>query len=169
MLKRVFIFFPIIAVLLGMKHPMHVSVTNIEYKQNNKFIEISSKMFLNDFISILEQTNNIKIDLSSSSAHIEKTNQIMINNYFSTHFSVEINNHKIKFTNFEFVEKKINEESIWLYFKIPNNKKIKNIKIVNTILTDLFSDQNNLLIISIDQEQKGFNLNSKENTAVMQL
>lgn len=170
MYKRILILSLIIFIIPGMKHPMHVSVTNIDYNQNKKYFDISLKLFLDDFITVLKMKNNRNIDLNKSHSSSEENDNIKaINNYLSTHFSLEINNRKIKFINFEFVQKKINNESVWLYYKLPFEKKISNIKIYNSLLIDLFPDQTNLVIVTINGEQKGFNLNNKENTASLQL
>lgn len=169
MLKRVLILSSFVLIVLAMKHPLHVSVTNIEYNRNKKYIDISVKMFVDDFTAVLGMKNNRKVDFSTESSTEEKSNMIAINNYFSEHFSMEINNRKIKFVNFEFVQKKINNESVWLSFKIPYEKKINDIKINNSLLIDLYPDQTNLLIVTINGEQKGFNLNNKENSAVIKL
>lgn len=169
MCKRILIVIFFLCTILAMKHPIHVSVTNIEYIKDKKALEISVKMFQTDLESALEIKNKKKIDLNNSSAENEKYNTTVIKNYFSEHFSLEINNNKIKIANFEFVQKKINNESVWLYFKIPFEKKINLLKIQYSILTDLFSDQTNLLIVTLDGVQKGYNLNNKETSAVLKL
>ena len=58
MLNQIFL---IIALLYY--HPVHLTVTNIEYFQNEKNIIISIRLFTNDFEKILDIKNNITLNI----------------------------------------------------------------------------------------------------------
>lgn len=166
-----FLFFIILNILSGnvcpMKHPMHISSTNIEYVQNQKTIEVAFKLFTSDIEEVIKKNYTINLNLGKKDE--SKEAQLYINRYIDEHFSIEINNNSLKMTNFELKEKKQNEESTWFFFKIKFDSKIKKIKVKSSMICDLFQDQINLLIINVNGEQKGFNLNYKETEAVFEL
>src|ERR1700742_175623 len=49
--------------VLAHKHPFYVSVTEIDHNAKDKTLEISCKIFTNDFETALEKATNSKVDL----------------------------------------------------------------------------------------------------------
>ncbi len=134
----------------NIKHPIHVSVTNIEYIDKDKEFNISIRIFVDDFEKIINQKYNANLKFKNTDINNNK----YINKYISEHFS--INNSKKKLL---FIKKEIKVDAIWLYYKYKRKMKIKSIEIKNTLMTDLFHDQTNLLIFSY----KNFNTAIKFN------
>ncbi|MBI5218384.1 MAG: hypothetical protein HY958_05590 [Bacteroidia bacterium] len=155
------------SVFFPLRHPVHVSMTNIEYVQNKKTFEITIKIFSGDFDEIVLKKYGVSMKLGQNDEL--KDCMKYINLYLGEHFSLEINKNKINNATFEFKEKKLNEDCIWLYFDLKSDQKIKQVKVVNSLLCDLFSDQTNLLIITCNGEQKGFNLHEKDDSATFEL
>ena len=53
--------------------------------------------------------------------------------------------------------------TLWLYYDIKYSGTVKNVKIFNSLITDLYPDQNNLLIFTYKNTQKALKF-SKKNT-----
>ncbi|WP_051010163.1 DUF6702 family protein [Pedobacter agri] len=49
----------------GIKHPLHVSTTEVSFNQKDKTLEISCRIFSDDFESILAKNYKQKTDLSN--------------------------------------------------------------------------------------------------------
>ncbi len=144
-------------------HPIHVSVTNLEFQSEKNTISLSFKVFTDDFQLIINQLYNIQVDLSEKgnyNLHKEK-----IDSYFQDHFKIIVKGKELKYTN-EGMKK--NDEAVWFYYNIALKKEVKTFTIKNSILLDLYPDQKNLLILKKREIEKGyqFNFKKKEYTIV---
>lgn len=141
--------------LLSLLHPVHVSVMNFEYLSKNKSATISVKVFPDDFELAFIHNYNLRLNLGTDSIHPEW--EKYMNLYFTKMFSLKVNNK----TNIPLVFKsyEVKDDGIFLYFSAPMSQKIKSLQIDNGILLDVFENQTNLLILSIDGKEKGYNLN----------
>src|SRR5665647_297119 len=71
----------------GDHHPVFVSVTQIEHNAKDKILEISCKIFTDDFEQILRQQNKIRIDLLDP-AYKPAMNGV-VNNYIQKHLMLK--------------------------------------------------------------------------------
>ena len=68
------------------KHPFFISVTEIEHNNSEKTLEISCKIFADDFEKTLKQNNKVHIDLLNKESQLRM--EPLVNNYISSHLSV---------------------------------------------------------------------------------
>ncbi len=136
-------------------HPLHVSICNMEL--NDKENEVSIKLYKDDFALALK--NNFQVDVPMEKAD-ESANSQFILKYVESCFQVEVNNSKILRLDYKYSE--INEDAIWIYFKCENFTGIKQLKIRNTLMLDLWEDQTNLLIINFKGKENGYRFNKED-------
>lgn len=150
--------------LTGFMHPLHVSVTNIEYDSQKSNYQVSFKIFTDDFELAMGQKNNMNVKILGDDKN--KNLDSLIMNYINAKFSVFFNNKKqtIKFSKIE-----NNFEATWVHCFIENNKKPKLVKIENLILTEMFDDQNNLLFFKHENIEKAEMCNRKQNNVNWEL
>src|ERR1700733_11006089 len=67
-------------------HPFYVSVTEITHNAKNEILEVSCKMFTNDFEASLEKFSHLKIDLSDPKA--KSTSDKYVAEYISKHLQI---------------------------------------------------------------------------------
>jgi len=154
-IKIIFLF----SFLNGFIHPVHVSITNMEYEKEKSKITISFKVFNDDFRLLFIHLNETDIDLQKPENY--ENYKDLIDEYFKSHFTVtshEKNKLELVSTNW-----KLNAESIWFYYEIPLDSEIRSLKITNSILFDLFYDQKNLLIFKANNHEKGYQFEYKKN------
>ena len=137
-------------------HPVHVSVTNMEYFPDKQEIEFSTKIFMDDFQLLFIHLKELNIDFENQDT--VKKYKSDINQYIDSHFKLKINNIDKAFTFNGF---KNNNDAIWLYYNLKINEEIKSIKIINTILLDLYFDQKNLFIFKAGDIEKAYQFNIK--------
>lgn len=155
-------FLVILFSFLGL-HPVHLSVTNIEYVENQKKFEISIRVFINDFEKIVDYQNNIKLNLGTSK-ELPKANYY-IDKYIFKHLKIKINGSYIPESKFLLKKKEKKDVTLWLYYEVKNNKKnISEIEVFNNLMTDLYRDQKNMVILTIFGKQYAFTYNFKKNT-----
>lgn len=139
-------------------HPIHVSLTSIEYKYEKHAFDITFKIFTDDFEKIISWKYGITLKISQMDEQHE--NIKYINQYISDCFNLVIN--KNITAELIYKEKKMNEEAVWLYYEYKNSGQVKSVSISNSIMMDLFEDQVNLIIFSYLDKQKGYQLNNKK-------
>jgi len=145
----------IISIILWF-HPIHVSVTNLEYFQEKNEIELSTKVFRDDLQLLFVHLNELNIDFENEDSI--KKYQDTINSYVANNFKIIINK---KESNYYFKDFKMSDEAIWLSYKLHYNDKIKSIKIENRLLLDLYFDQKNLLIFKAGDLNDAYQFNLK--------
>lgn len=131
-------------ILIGILHPVHISVTNIEFNENKKYFEISIRLFTDDFQASLSHYSNQTIILQNSKKYPQK----IINNYIVENLKLKINGTWIN--KDKYILQKIEQKdiTIWLHYKIPFKEQINEISIQNTMIFNLYQDQKNMLIFS---------------------
>lgn len=153
--------FFLLLLLLGFQHPLHISVTNIEYKTNDENFTVSFKIFSDDFENILESKFGQSIDYSN----VEKS-KALYKKYIDEHFSLECNGKKLTLL---FDKQEMNHEAIWLYFKSSAVKDPEKVRIKHTLMYDKFKDQKNLIIFTYNDLQKGYQLQYDEDILEIQI
>ncbi len=135
----------------SVKHPVHVSVTSAEYFSESEKFEISIRLFTDDFEKILLQTYKTQLQLGTKPEH-PQTN-VFIRKYITKHLAF-FNAGKPLPSNFELLKKEFDNEenTITIYLKFKS-KSTKNIVVKNSLMTDLYSDQQNLFIFTVGTQQ----------------
>lgn len=150
MMNTVFIIFSVLSSAL---HPFHISVTDIEYDEEVKSIEIAQKIFIDDFEEALAAFSNSKIDLLDKSQ--KTSNDQLIEHYISEKFNIEINGKSVES---DFLGTQLEEDAIWCFLEVSKVRKLNSIRIKNTLFFELFDDQMNLVHIKKDGEIKSMRL-----------
>src|SRR5579862_8048054 len=121
-------------------HPFYVSVTEINHNAKDKTLEISCKIFTNDFETTLEKAFKTKVDLRSIKDKNE--NDKKINDYIISHLKINVDGKPVQV---QFVGSEIKEEGTWSYFQINNIPAVKRIDIRNSILYESFESEINIM------------------------
>lgn len=156
-MKFVLIF--LLATLNLSAHPVHLSVTNIEYDSKNKEFDISIRLFVDDFETILNKNYNAVLNIGKKNEN-PKT-KTYINDYIKKNLQININDENITKDKLNLKKREIKDLTIWLTYKIPYKKDFNNCTITNTLMYDLYPDQKNMLIFTINNKQLAFEFYKK--------
>lgn len=137
---NVFFLFWLATMSITSTHPIHVSVSEIVFNPNTSSLEITHKIFLDDFEKELEEIHQRKLYLGTEkqASDIDK----LIEKYLERRFIVEINGEIQQKT---YVGKELDMEAIWIYQEISYSQKIRAIRITNEILIPFYEDQRNII------------------------
>ena len=131
-------------------HPLHVSLSNIDYDKDKQTIDIAIKMFDDDIRPAIYKKYNISLPTNNE---VEFVNiDSLFNEYISDNFIVWFDNSKRQKLNYVKKEKKT--DAIWFYFTVEVNDKMESITIKNTLLNDLYDDQKNLIMYKSGSNEK---------------
>lgn len=139
-------------------HPVHVSVTNIEFNIEKRGFLISFKIFYDDLETSILQTTQKKVSFKEK---VSENDLSLAKNYIVNNFNIKVNEKELK-SKLKFATFNKNHEAIWLYFTLPFRSEIKIVEIQNSILMNLYDDQTNLIIIKYKETEKGFTLKKDE-------
>jgi hypothetical protein len=139
-------------------HPIHVSVANLDFHEDTNLLEFSVKLYYDDFQSLINYKYNTLLNFATQS-RIPTSEQSAIIDYLGRNFMIVVNNDTLvtKFTSW-----KVETGSVWLFFCASLPDSIREIKIEDRLMLDLFSDQTNLVIANLFGEQQGLEFNMRE-------
>lgn len=141
----------------GSDHPFYVSVTEISHNAKDKLLEISCKMFTNDFEACLEKFAHLKIDLTDPKARSAAEKYIA--DYISRHLQLKVDGKPV---NLQWVGSEKEAEATWSYFQVSDLSAVKRIDIVNSLLYESFSSQINIMHVSVNGVRKSTKLSNPE-------
>lgn len=141
-------------------HPVHVSVTSMEYNKGEKIFLVSFKVFTDDFETIVERKYGVSLNLGKED-ELKNANEYF-SRYFMESFIFRVNGEELKEP--VFLEKKMDDIAVWLYYKYPTPGNVEEVEIKNVIMLDMFMDQSNLLIFKYNDFEEGFVLNREKIT-----
>jgi hypothetical protein len=152
----------IFSILLGLimivfsgatKHPIYVSVTEIQYNAKDKTLEISCKIFTSDFENILKSKTKSKINLLQPSD--KKLMESLVNQYIQQHLKIKVVG---VLKPMEFLGYEQNEDAIQSYFEIDNVAHLKKIDIQDDILYEYKSEQISIIHVVVNGNRKSTKL-----------
>ncbi len=136
-------------------HPYHVSATEIEYNSKENRVEISSKLFTDDFEAVLTKLYKVHADFAGKNMKVQMDE--LVKRYITTHLAVRTNG---KLLPLQFFGWEQESEAIIVYTTATaTGFDPKNITVENTILYDQFNDQMNIVHFIIAKERKSSKLN----------
>lgn len=136
-------------------HDFHVSVVNIEFDKSEQVLEISQRLFINDFESILSVTDSTKVDIILDFEK-EKTKD-SIKDYVLSHTQITVNG---KIAELNYLGAKLDGDVIVVFIESPNVKKIKSLSIENTLFMEVFTDQVNLIHLQVNGKNRSIKLDN---------
>lgn len=160
------LFIPLLVVVLTSArpvppHPFHVSVVEAEHNLSGKTLEISCKIFTDDFETVLAKNYKAKVDLINPPN--KAAMDTLVKKYILSHLFIKVNGKPvvIKYVGFE------NEsEAAYGYFEVENTPVVNKVEIVNSILYDKFDDEVNIMHVKVGGNRKSTKLNYPEKEAV---
>ena len=146
------------AFFLAFFHPFFVSVTEIRHNEKARSIEISSKIFFDDFESALENKYRTKIDILKPANRKEVDK--LIQDYLSRHLKLVVNGKPV---SMNYLGYEIQEDGAWCYLEVPKVNRISKIEITDDILFDEHESQVNMLHVTVKGNRKSTKLDNPEN------
>lgn len=138
-------------------HPIHVSICNIDLDPGRGTVDLSVKMFADDLQDLIFHKYAVQLRITGQEKPGDQIDSV--NRYIGESLKLEINGKAT--TGLQFVESRLNEEAIWLFYSYEHGSSIRKVKVRNTLMLEKFDDQTNLLIVSYNGKQNGYRMNNK--------
>ena len=130
-------------------HDYYVSTTEVDYIKKKNILQITIRMFINDFEDVITKNNNLKLDPDSNSIEINK----QLNQYIIEKFKILVNQEPMIL---DFIGKEYKTDVLQVYYEVKLFEKIKSVSFENYILFDFFKNQQNIIHFKIDKYRKSF-------------
>lgn len=142
-------------------HPVHTSVTQMQYNATEKSFEVSIRLFTDDLETALtKENNNQRVRLSN-----KDNNDVLLERYLRKHFALV--NARRQRKAFQYLGREQEADATWVYVEIPYNEPIQGSMVQQSALMDAFSDQMNLVNVSYLTQKK--TLLFKQNNTLQEL
>jgi hypothetical protein len=139
-------------------HPGHVTMTSIDFVKGTDSLKVSCRMNFDDFLKDLQTIDDDRNLYRLFNKQPFPSD--LINQYFNSKVFIYVNNNLLigKLLSSDISDKDINLNLIY-----RSDKKPKNITVRNMILNGWYNDQTNLIIIRINNFEKGIKLTPDHN------
>jgi hypothetical protein len=122
-------------------HPLFISVTEMEYNATDKTLEISCKVFTDDFEKGLAKATDTRVDIYNPKDKAVLGKQIAA--YISRHLQVKTDG---KLLNLEYVGYELEEQSTWSFFQVNKLATApQKVEVTNNIFYEMYDKQINII------------------------
>jgi hypothetical protein len=143
-------------------HKEYFSLTKIDYNKKEQTVQITMRLFTDDMeLALLNQFK--KPTELGTKIEVTDANKLL-NIYLNQRFRININSHK---TSYNFIGKEFEKDVVYVYLEIPNIKNINQIEIQNGVLTDTFSEQENIVKVNYLDQQKSLILTKQNDRGIL--
>lgn len=137
-----FLFYILIFIVLSAVsyHRFYTSIFQINYVPQKKMVQITTRIFIDDFNDALKNQYHKTTFLGTNKETQDDIN--LMKKYVSEKFKLTVNG---KFETMNYLSNEKEDNVLICYFKINDISKLKSLKIENTILTEVHSEQQNII------------------------
>ena len=135
----------ILILTLAFFHAFHLSKTEVNFDEQSMSLQVASKIYIDDLELHLGLDGYKDLKIGTQKEHILCDSLIL--DYIQDHLIIKTDN--TQFLIYNYLGKEMSEDllAIWLYVEIPLKEKPNQLEIENSILTDYYDDQKNMVIV----------------------
>ncbi len=139
-------------------HDFHVSKCLIEYNEQERALQISLHLFIDDLEEALRQQGADKLFLCTEKEAADAGQHL--GRYLEQNFILEVNGRQAAY---HFLGKEISDDlaAVWCYLEVPEVDQMEQLAVTNKILTEVYDDQKNIVSVFGPGNQKGLLLFQK--------
>ena len=137
--------FLISSTIIADLHEFHLSKSMMKYNQEEKAIQISLHLFIDDFEEALASKGADSMNLFKKIEHPRADEYIQL--YLKDRLHIIVDDQELEF---EYIGKEMSEDlaGIWMYLEILNVEVPESIEVENRLLIEMFEDQRNIMNVS---------------------
>lgn len=132
-------------------HKFHAALYQINYASEKKMLQITSRIHVDDLNKALEKKYKKKIYIGDEKETPEEL--ALLKDYLAKTFSIKVNG---QLNPIIFLSKEIEDDELVCYWNIKGISKINTLEVNNTVLTECFSDQQNMINVTVLGVKKSF-------------
>ena len=139
---------------MGWLHPVHISVTEINYSEKDKALQMTSRIFIDDLeLSIRRDIQDENLDLLKPGNG--RTTDQLVSAYLAKHIKVKVDGKQVQQ---KYLGSEIEDVAIICYIEIPSIKKLKTVETRIDVIQETHADQSNLVHVTYKEKLKSLRL-----------
>ena len=132
-------------------HNFYVSTTSIKFVSEEKTLQITVQVFLDDFEAALQHQGNEKVKLTPDVS--QKEIDTLVENYFKKNIVFKTYGEVI---DFDFLGKVYKNDLLLAYMELKRVPINSELSLKNTLLFNLLPDQKNIIHLKVGSKRKSF-------------
>ena len=147
-------------------HKFYISVTQVNYSEEDQSLQITSRIFIDDMENVLTQRYGVQPLLASG--HEAPEADSLVEKYMRSKFVIAVNGNPV---HYDFLGKRYDGDILMCYMEVPKvaRASLHSVEVQNEVLTDLFEDQKNIVHVIIGDLKKSFVLVRDNNKGMLNL
>lgn len=137
-------------------HKFYISIYQINFDSKKKMIQITSRIFVDDLNDAIEKKYHKKSYLGTEKETPDDVTTMQ--KYFTEKFKLTVNGHLKPML---YLSKELETNVLICYFKITDITKITKLEIENSALTEINSEQQNIIQANITGEKESLMLTAE--------
>ena len=151
------------------RHPVHVVTTDIDYKTASHTLQLTHRIFTDDLEKELELSEKkagspVRLHIGTPKEH--PATDALITRYLASHFALAVNG---KAVALKWVGKEQEGEATWVYLEAGQAEDPTGFEVTNTILLELYDDQQNLVHLKAKGQKKSLKFRKGETSNTWKL
>ncbi|MEM6685788.1 MAG: DUF6702 family protein [Bacteroidota bacterium] len=130
-------------------HKFYVSVTNIEHSTTEKSLQITTRIFIDDFQRLLKERYDFQEELTQEKD--ASTVERLMEKYLTKKVKIWVNGES---KTFKFLGKRYEDDVTVCYMEIDSIDAVHSLEIENGLLYEIEEDQQNLVHVKINSVRK---------------
>lgn len=148
---------------VSLMHPFFVSVIEINHNAKEATVEISVRVFTEDFEKTLQKRTTARLDIIKppDNAFLDK----QIGAYLAEKIKMKVNGQPV---TFHYLGHEVQKESVWSYMEVEKVSDVKKIELDCSLLYDFEKAQSNIIHVKNKGTDKSYKLDYPKNSAVFE-
>lgn len=148
-------------------HPLHLTFTNLEFNTENNRWVLTIKIFSDDFSTNLKAATGLDLGdgVKAGKNESAKTLQKWLGNRFMIWFDAR----PLDIETWKFEGMKVKDDATWITYTITAPLPVTEVRVRNSLLMDLYSDQKNLFIFVMGQTESAHEFKNKDQETTIKL
>lgn len=126
-------------------HKYYVSLTQVDYNQKSKSLQITMNVFIDDMELALNDIHKKHFNLYTSKELADT--DAYFQEYLEKHFRLKVNGNTSKYS---YIGHKYEGDVVFFYVEIEKVTAVKSIEVENTVLFEHFQEQKNLVKFKVN-------------------
>lgn len=136
-------------------HPVHVTLTSIDYVPEMNSFKVFVRMYFDDFVRDYELNGSVIQNKDFSTANVSSMNEMQ--KYLNEKVTLKVNEKQL---SGKLRDMSLADNEISMNIEYGSGKKPVSVTVKNLIMTGLYADQANMIIIRVNDFEEGFKLTS---------
>jgi len=125
-------------------HPVHISVSEIEYSEKDKALQMTSRIFIDDFeLAIQGAVKDQDLDLLEPGKG--RTTDQLVSQYLMKHIRMKVDGKPVVMN---YLGHEREDLTLVCYIEFPGVRKLKKVEVFNDVIQEVHADQSNLVHVT---------------------